>query len=44
MIRKASASDIAFQKMMEQGQLEHYQSETKFIREHGRVDLRKFRH
>lgn len=36
MIRKASEGDIAFQKMMEQGHLEHYQNDIKFIREHGK--------
>lgn len=36
MIRKASEGDIAFQKMMEQGHLEHYKNDIKFIREHGK--------
>ena len=36
MKRKASEGDIAFKKMMDEGQLEHYQKEIKFIREHGK--------
>ena len=35
MIKKASEGDIAFQKMIDEGHLEHYQSDIKFIREHG---------
>jgi hypothetical protein len=35
MIKRASEGDIAFQNMMEQGHLEHYQKEIKFIRKHG---------
>ncbi|MBU8878837.1 aminoglycoside phosphotransferase family protein [Bacillus sp. FJAT-29790] len=33
--RKASEGDIAFQKMIDEGHLEHYQNDIKFIREHG---------
>jgi tRNA A-37 threonylcarbamoyl transferase component Bud32 len=36
MIKRASEGDIAFQKMMDQGHLEHYQKEIKFIRKHGK--------
>lgn len=36
MIKKASEGDIAFRKMMDQGHLEHYQKEIKFIRKHGK--------
>jgi hypothetical protein len=36
MIKRASEGDIAFQKMMEQGHLEHYQKEIKFICKHGK--------
>ncbi|MFG6147398.1 phosphotransferase [Halobacillus sp. B23F22_1] len=32
--RKAEENDMAFQKMIEEGHLEHYQSDIKFIREH----------
>jgi hypothetical protein len=35
MIKKASEGDIAFQKMIDEGHLEHYQKELQFIREHG---------
>ncbi|MBX4148611.1 phosphotransferase [Paenibacillus sp. FSL W7-1279] len=35
-IRKGSEGDIAFQKMMDEGHLEHYQNDIKFIREHGK--------
>ncbi|PLT27810.1 phosphotransferase [Peribacillus deserti] len=35
MIRKASEGDVAFQKMVDEGHLEHYQKELQFIREHG---------
>lgn len=34
-IRKADEGDIAFQKMIDEGHLEHYQNDIKFIREHG---------
>jgi len=34
--RKASEGDIAFQKMVDEGHLEHYQNDIKFIREHGK--------
>jgi tRNA A-37 threonylcarbamoyl transferase component Bud32 len=34
--RKASEGDIAFQKMIDEGHLEHYQSDIKFIREYGK--------
>lgn len=33
--RKAKEGDIAFQKMIDEGHLEHYQNDIKFIREHG---------
>ncbi|MFE8699719.1 phosphotransferase [Cytobacillus sp. FJAT-54145] len=33
--RKAGEGDIAFQKMINEGHLEHYQNDIKFIREHG---------
>ncbi len=33
-IRKAREGDIAFQKMIDEGHLEHYQNDIKFIREH----------
>ncbi len=36
MIRKASEGDKAFQNMIDEGHLEHYQIEIKFIREHGK--------
>jgi hypothetical protein len=32
--RKAKKGDIAFQKMIEEGHLEHYQNDIEFIREH----------
>ena len=35
MIKKASEGDVAFQKMIDEGHLDHYQSDIKFIREHG---------
>ncbi|WP_079508755.1 phosphotransferase [Mesobacillus jeotgali] len=35
-IRKAQEGNIAFQKMIEQGHVEHYRSDIEFIREHGR--------
>lgn len=35
MIKKASEGDVAFQKMVDEGHLEHYQKELQFIREHG---------
>lgn len=34
--RKAIEGDIAFQKMIEEGHLEHYQNDIKFIREEGK--------
>ncbi|MEH7237662.1 phosphotransferase [Bacillus sp. JJ1562] len=34
MQRKASEGDSAFQKMIDEGHLEHYQNDIKFIREH----------
>ncbi|WP_283747046.1 phosphotransferase [Bacillus cereus] len=34
--RKASEGDIAFQKMIDEGHIEHYQNDIKFIREHGK--------
>jgi hypothetical protein len=34
--RKASEGDIAFQKMIDEGHVEHYQNDIKFIREHGK--------
>ncbi|WP_121612475.1 phosphotransferase [Mesobacillus foraminis] len=36
MKRKASEGDSVFQKMIDQGHLEHYQKDIKFIREHGK--------
>lgn len=36
MVRKSSEGDIAFQKMIDEGHLEHYQNDIKFIREHGK--------
>ncbi|MBM7661049.1 tRNA A-37 threonylcarbamoyl transferase component Bud32 [Bacillus mesophilus] len=33
--RKASEGEIAFQQMIDEGHLEHYQNDIKFIREHG---------
>ncbi|WP_404428935.1 phosphotransferase [Sutcliffiella horikoshii] len=33
--RKASEGDLAFQKMIDEGHLEHYQNDIKFITEHG---------
>jgi hypothetical protein len=36
MIKKASEGDVAFQKMMDEGHLEHYQKELLFIRDHGK--------
>jgi hypothetical protein len=35
-IRKANEGDIAFQKMIEEGHLEHYQKDIEFIRVHGK--------
>ncbi|MCU9613121.1 phosphotransferase [Caldibacillus lycopersici] len=35
MVKKANEGDIAFQKMIEEGHLEHYQQDIKFIRAHG---------
>jgi len=34
--RKAKEGDSAFQKMIDEGHLEHYQNDIKFIREHGK--------
>lgn len=34
--RKAGEGDLAFQKMVHEGHLEHYQNDIKFIREHGK--------
>ncbi|MFY0783129.1 phosphotransferase [Peribacillus simplex] len=34
--RKASEGDIAFRKMIDEGHLEHYQNDIKFIREYGK--------
>lgn len=34
--RKALEGDIAFQKMIDEGHLEHYQNDIKFIHEHGK--------
>ncbi|KIL12666.1 hypothetical protein B4127_0927 [Bacillus pumilus] len=34
MKRKASEGDIAFQKMIHEGHLEHYQKDIQFIHEH----------
>ncbi|RFB11441.1 aminoglycoside phosphotransferase [Bacillus sp. HNG] len=36
MIKRASEGDHTFQKMIDQGQLEYYQKEIKFIRNHGK--------
>ncbi|WP_281975189.1 phosphotransferase [Halobacillus litoralis] len=36
MKRKANEGDIAFQKMIDDGHLKHYENEIKFINEHGR--------
>jgi hypothetical protein len=36
MKRRASEGDSAFQKMIEEGHFEHYQSDITFIREHGK--------
>lgn len=36
MIKKANEGDVAFQKMKEEGHLEHYQKDLQFIREHGK--------
>ncbi|MFP7471474.1 aminoglycoside phosphotransferase family protein [Niallia taxi] len=35
MIKKANEGDVAFQNMLKQGHLEHYQKDIIFIREHG---------
>ena len=35
MMKKASEGDVAFQKMVDEGHLEHYQKELQFIGEHG---------
>lgn len=34
--RKASEGDHAFQKMIAEGHLQHYQNDIKFIREHAK--------
>lgn len=34
--RKSQEGDIAFQKMIEEGHLEHYQNDIRFIRKHGK--------
>jgi hypothetical protein len=34
--RKVSEGDLAFQKMIDEGHLEHYQNDIKFIREYGK--------
>lgn len=34
--RKAKEGDVAFQKMIDEGHLEHYKNDIKFIREHGK--------
>lgn len=34
-IRKANEGDLAFQKMVAEGHVEHYQKDIRFIREHG---------
>ncbi|WP_026907412.1 phosphotransferase [Paucisalibacillus globulus] len=36
MIKRLSEGDLAFQKMVDEGHLEHYQKELQFIREHGK--------
>ncbi|GAA0366832.1 phosphotransferase [Bacillus horti] len=36
MIRKASEGDLAFQRMIEQGHLRHYQKDIQFLRERGK--------
>ncbi|MGE8081829.1 phosphotransferase [Peribacillus loiseleuriae] len=36
MQRKAEEGDLAFQKMIDEGHLEHYQKELQFIRKHGK--------
>ncbi|MEC0128450.1 phosphotransferase [Paenibacillus pabuli] len=36
MIRKASEGDVAFQKMIDEGHLKHYQNDIQFIRKHGK--------
>ncbi|WP_430538264.1 hypothetical protein [Cytobacillus oceanisediminis] len=44
--RKAEEGDRAFQKMIDEGHLEHYQKELHFIREHGTewsYELRKYK-
>ncbi|GAB3056702.1 phosphotransferase [Salinicoccus sesuvii] len=35
-VRKAREGDLAFQKMIKEGHVEHYQKEIRFIRKHGR--------
>lgn len=36
MKRKSNEGDTAFQKMINEGHLEHYEKDIEFIREHGR--------
>ncbi|KAB7672064.1 phosphotransferase [Bacillus sp. B1-b2] len=36
MLNKANEGDVAFQKMIDEGQLDHYQKEIQFIREYGK--------
>ena len=36
MKRKASEGDMNFQKMIDEGHLEHYENDIKFIRKHGK--------
>lgn len=36
MIRKAREGDLAFQQMIDRGELDHYQKDIQFIREHGK--------
>ncbi|GLO66092.1 MULTISPECIES: aminoglycoside phosphotransferase family protein [Oceanobacillus] len=36
MIRKANEGEVAFQEMIDEGHLEHYHKDIKFIREHGK--------
>jgi hypothetical protein len=33
--RKAEEGDAAFQKMLEEGHVEHYEKDIAFVREHG---------
>ncbi|PGZ08509.1 trifolitoxin immunity domain protein [Bacillus cereus] len=36
MKRKAKESDVNFQRMIDEGHLDHYEKDMKFIREHGK--------